>query len=52
MALDAKQILIGIAALLALFWLFRSFLTEKEEAVPYSDVLTNENYKVKGQWDK
>ena len=24
----------------------------KEETVPYSDVLTNENYKVKGQWDK
>jgi len=52
MALDVKQIVIGVLVFLVLYWLLRSFRKEEEEVNTYADILNNENYKVKGQWDK
>ena len=52
MALDVKQIVIGVLVFLVLYWLLRSFRQEEEEGHTYADIPAHRNYKGKGQWDK
>ncbi len=51
----AKEILIGVLGLIGVYILYKILSGNSPEAVeadPYIDVLNDEKYKVKGQWDK
>ncbi len=50
-----REIIIGIVGLVGVYILYKMFSEpsmETVEADPYLDVLNDEKYKVKGQWDK
>ena len=50
-----KEILIGVLGLVGVYILYKILSgtsTQVAEADPYLDVLNDEKYKVKGQWDK
>ena len=48
-----KEIIIGAFGLIIGYFIFK-FITRKQKAPTdvYSDILTSDKYKVKGQWDK
>jgi hypothetical protein len=50
-----KEILIGVLGLVGVYVLYRMLSGNAPEAVeadPVIDILNDEKYKVKGQWDK
>ena len=50
-----KEILIGVLGLIGVYVLYKMLSSDSSdgaEADPYLDVLNDEKFKVKGQWDK
>jgi hypothetical protein len=50
-----REIIIGVIGLIGVYVFYRMLSgssMEQIEADPYIDVLNDEKYKVKGQWDK
>jgi hypothetical protein len=50
-----REIILGIMGLIGVYTLYKILsapASENSETDPYLDVLNDEKYKVKGQWDK